>query len=72
MFSGLPRKLHGVLFLSKYKLIGKIEKIPKTTKESPVQKSELEKTERTKQSEGMHKKMQKTEGMYFFVFFCMI
>ncbi|XP_074550469.1 M-phase phosphoprotein 8 isoform X4 [Halichoeres trimaculatus] len=33
------------------KLIGKIEKIPKTTKESPAQKSESEKTEKTKQSE---------------------
>ncbi|XP_023259044.1 M-phase phosphoprotein 8 isoform X3 [Seriola lalandi dorsalis] len=33
------------------KLIGKIEKIPKTTKESPAQKAEAEKTERTKQSD---------------------
>lgn len=33
------------------KLIGKIEKIPKTTKESPAQKQEAEKTERTKQSD---------------------
>ncbi|XP_026150657.1 M-phase phosphoprotein 8 isoform X4 [Mastacembelus armatus] len=33
------------------KLIGKIEKIPKTTKESPAQKAEPEKTERTKSSD---------------------
>ncbi|XP_042351216.1 M-phase phosphoprotein 8 [Plectropomus leopardus] len=33
------------------KLIGKIEKIPKTTKESPAQKPEPEKTEKTKQSD---------------------
>ncbi|XP_028991933.1 M-phase phosphoprotein 8 isoform X2 [Betta splendens] len=33
------------------KLIGKIEKIPKTTKESPSQKPEPEKTEKTKQSD---------------------
>ncbi|XP_071337575.1 M-phase phosphoprotein 8 isoform X1 [Trachinotus anak] len=33
------------------KLIGKIEKIPKTAKESPAQKSEPEKMERTKQSD---------------------
>ncbi|XP_018551923.2 LOW QUALITY PROTEIN: M-phase phosphoprotein 8 [Lates calcarifer] len=33
------------------KLIGKIEKIPRTSKESPVQKPEPEKTERTKQSD---------------------
>uniref|UniRef100_A0A1A8RRM4 M-phase phosphoprotein 8 n=1 Tax=Nothobranchius rachovii TaxID=451742 RepID=A0A1A8RRM4_9TELE len=33
------------------KIIGKIEKIPKPAKESPSQKPELEKTERTKQSD---------------------
>ncbi|KAM4731457.1 M-phase phosphoprotein 8 isoform 4-T4 [Anableps anableps] len=33
------------------KLIGKIEKIPKSAKESPSQKPELERTERTKQSD---------------------
>ncbi|XP_078118612.1 M-phase phosphoprotein 8 isoform X2 [Sander vitreus] len=33
------------------KLIGKIEKIPKTTKESPAQKPEPEKMEKTKQSD---------------------
>ncbi|XP_028249103.1 M-phase phosphoprotein 8 isoform X3 [Parambassis ranga] len=33
------------------KLIGKIEKIPKSAKESPSQKTEPEKTERTKQSD---------------------
>uniref|UniRef100_A0A3B3V8F7 M-phase phosphoprotein 8 n=2 Tax=Poecilia latipinna TaxID=48699 RepID=A0A3B3V8F7_9TELE len=33
------------------KLIGKIEKIPKPTKESPSQKAEPERTERTKQSD---------------------
>ncbi|GLD65808.1 M-phase phosphoprotein 8 [Lates japonicus] len=33
------------------KLIGKIEKIPRTSKDSPVQKPEPEKTERTKQSD---------------------
>uniref|UniRef100_A0A087XKX9 M-phase phosphoprotein 8 n=1 Tax=Poecilia formosa TaxID=48698 RepID=A0A087XKX9_POEFO len=37
---------------SYYKLIGKIEKIPKPTKESPSQKAEPERTERTKQSDG--------------------
>ncbi|XP_040912901.1 M-phase phosphoprotein 8 isoform X4 [Toxotes jaculatrix] len=35
------------------KLIGKTEKTPKPTKESPVQKPEPEKTERTKQSDAL-------------------
>lgn len=39
------------LFLSRHQLIGKIEKVPKT-KESPAQKPEPEKTEKTKQSDG--------------------
>lgn len=39
-------------FVCRYKLIGKIEKIPKPTKESPSQKAELERTERTKPSDG--------------------
>ncbi|KAF3694557.1 M-phase phosphoprotein 8 Two hybrid-associated protein 3 with RanBPM [Channa argus] len=34
------------------KLIGKLEKIPKTTKESPAQKPESEKMEKTKQSDA--------------------
>lgn len=41
------------MFLFQHQLIGKIEKI-KTTKDSPAQKPELEKTEKTKQSDGMH------------------
>lgn len=31
-----------------------MEKVAKTTKESPAQKPEPEKTEKTKQSDGMH------------------
>ncbi|XP_053295359.1 M-phase phosphoprotein 8 isoform X4 [Pleuronectes platessa] len=34
------------------KLLGKLEKFPKPSKESPAQKPEAEKTERTKQSDG--------------------
>lgn len=57
------QKLHSVnIAFVIQQIIGKIEKIPKSTKDSPAQKADLEKT---KQSDGMYGTTAQNNPVYY-------